>query len=73
MHIKNDKVYSLLKGKSQSDVAREMGVPLSSVNVWLNGVRVPRYGRLQHLANVLDVPVDDLSMKLRDICNERRK
>lgn len=73
MHIKNDKVYSLLKGKSQSDVAREMGVKLSNVNVWLNGVRVPRYDRLKHLADTLEVPVDELAMRLRDICNERRK
>ncbi|CAB5217909.1 HTH_XRE domain containing protein [uncultured Caudovirales phage] len=73
MHIQNDKVYALLKGRSQSDIARVMGVKLSNINVWLNGVRVPRYDRLKHLADTLDVPVDELAMKLRDICNERRK
>lgn len=73
MHIVNDKVFALLRGRSQSDVAREMGVKLSNVNVWLNGVRVPRYDRLKHLADTLEVPVDELAMKLRDICNERRK
>ena len=73
MHIVNDKVFALLKGRSQSDVARVMGVKLSNVNVWLNGVRVPRYDRLKHLADTLEVPVDELAMKLRDICNERRK
>lgn len=73
MHIQNDKVFALLKGRSQSDIARVMGVKLSNVNVWLNGVRVPRYDRLKHLADTLEVPVDELAMKLRDICNERRK
>lgn len=73
MRVQNDKVYALLKGRSQSDIAREMGVKLSNVNVWLNGVRVPRYDRLKHLADTLEVPVDELALKLRDICNERRK
>ena len=73
MHIQNDKVYSLLRGKSQTDIAKEMGVKLSNVNVWLNGVRVPRYDRLKHLADTLDLPVDELAMKLRDICNERKQ
>ena len=72
MNIQNDKVYSLLKGKSQTDVAKAMNVKLSNVNVWLNGVRVPRYERLKHLASTLDIPVDELAMKLRDISNERR-
>jgi transcriptional regulator with XRE-family HTH domain len=73
MYITNDKVSSLLKGKSQADIAREMNIPNTSVNVWLNGVRAPRYERLQHLASVLNMPVDELSLALRELQKARRQ
>ena len=73
MRVQNDKVYALLKGRSQTEIANQMGCELTNVNYWLNGVRQPRYDRLCQLASVLDVPVDELALILRDIGNERRK
>jgi len=73
MRVQNDRVYALLKGRSQTEIANQMGCELTNVNYWLNGVRQPRYDRLCQLASVLDVPVDELAMTLRDIGNERRK
>jgi len=73
MRVQNDKVFALLKGRSQTEIAEQMGCHLPHVNFWLNGVRQPRYERLCQLASVLDVPVDELALKLREISNERRK
>ena len=71
MRIRNDKVFALLRGRTQASIAEQMGCALPHVNCWLNGAKQPRYERLCQLAEVLDVPVDDLALKLREISNER--
>ena len=73
MRVQNDKVFALLKGKSQTEIANQMGCELTNVNYWLNGVRQPRYDRLCQLASVLDIPVDELAIKLREISKDRIK
>jgi transcriptional regulator with XRE-family HTH domain len=73
MTVRNDKVYALLKGRSQYALADAMGVPQSSINVWLNGKRQPRYQTLVRLAECLDVSTDHLAMTLREISNENKQ
>ena len=73
MTVRNDKVYALLKGRSQYALAEVMGVPQSNINVWLNGKRQPRYETLVKLAECLDIPTDDLAMRLREISNENKQ
>ena len=73
MRIKSDRVYALLNGRTQASIAEEMGVFPKDICNWLNGTREPRYERMVHLAEVLDIPVKELALTLREISNERRK
>lgn len=47
-------------GKSQSDLAREIGVTSSAVNQWLKKGNMPSMSTISQIANVLGVTVNEL-------------
>ena len=52
-----------LTGKSQSDISKALGIPLSTVSGWYNGASYPRAGSMQDLADYLGVSMRDLTDK----------
>lgn len=53
--------YYLLKaGKSQSDLARDLGVTSSAVNQWINQGHIPHINMVQKIAAILGVKVNEL-------------
>jgi transcriptional regulator with XRE-family HTH domain len=51
-------------GKTQAQIAREMGVPQPAVARWFAGGSFPRPETLKRLAEVLGVEVDALVVEL---------
>lgn len=61
------------KGLTQEELAAQLGVSTSAVGNWEAGLRRPRYETLRRLAEVLGVPLDDLSFPTRfEKINKRR-
>lgn len=52
-------------GKTQREIAVEMGVPQPAVSRWLSGKIIPKDGALDKLAEVLGVDADELLVELR--------
>lgn len=73
MICKDDRVFKMLGGRSQYEVAQEIGVPQSNINVWLNGKRQPQFDSLQKLAKCLGYQPAELSLLLREIGKEKRQ
>ena len=53
----------LLKGVTQIDLAKELGVSHVTVNKWEKGKMFPDVKRLKQVADVLNVHVEDLLPK----------
>ena len=47
-------------GKTQADIAKEVGVTVAAVSLWENGTTMPRAATLNKLARFLGCTVDDL-------------
>lgn len=57
---KNLQKYMDLRGKTQADIIRDLKFNKGSVSEWVNGVKYPRMGKVQMLADYLGVTVADL-------------
>ena len=44
------------RGKSQSEVARAIGVSPQTFNTWVKGIAVPRMGKIQKLSDYFGIP-----------------
>lgn len=52
---RNLRYYASLRGKTQSDIARDTGIKQGSISKYFNGERIPRMDRLDALASYLGV------------------
>lgn len=57
---KNLKKYIAKSGKDRSDVAREVGLPYSTLTDWVNGKKYPRIDNIEKLASYFKVSKSDL-------------
>ncbi len=53
-------------GLTQCQLAEKLGVSQAAVAQWENGITHPSYSILRPLANVLNIPVDDLIEEVTD-------
>lgn len=49
-----------LRGKTQADMAKYIGVSTATASDWCNGVKIPRTDKLQAIANWLHIDLDSL-------------
>lgn len=52
--------YMGLKGKKQADIIKDLNINKSAISSWCNGTRLPRMGKVEQLANYLDINISDL-------------
>lgn len=55
--------YMKLRGKTQSDISRDLNISLTTVSGWYHGKNFPRPDKMQILADYLHVQVEDLLKK----------
>lgn len=48
-------------GKQQKDIAIELDIPITTLNNWCVGKVMPRYGKLQKLAEYFGCTISDLT------------
>ena len=49
-----------LNDKQAADIVRDLGVPFSTVSNWINGLKFPRMGKIEMLAEYLHCDKSDL-------------
>lgn len=49
-----------LNGKQAADIVRDLNVPFSTVSNWMNGLKMPRMGNIEMLAEYLHCEKSDL-------------
>lgn len=49
-----------LKNVTQSDLIKDLDIPSATISSWVNGLRTPRFEKLQLLADYFKVPVSEL-------------
>lgn len=49
-----------LNEKQPADIVRELGIPFSTVSNWINGLKMPRMGKIEMLAEYLHCEKSDL-------------
>ncbi|MDL2276162.1 helix-turn-helix domain-containing protein [Breznakia sp. OttesenSCG-928-G09] len=59
--VKNLKRIMEKKKISQTIIAREMNLPLSTISSWVNAQSYPRVDRMSKLANILNVSMNELT------------
>lgn len=57
---KNLNHYMYMNGKEQVDLIKDLGFNKSTVSTWCRGVKVPRMGTIQILANYFNINISDL-------------
>lgn len=57
---KNLKKYLELNEKQPADIVRDLGIPFSTVSNWVNGLKMPRMGKVELLAQYLHIEKSDL-------------
>lgn len=62
-------VMLLQNGKSQQEIAVQVGTTQPHVSNWLNGTRFPNSQNLNKLANVLNITPQELAVKLSEIAH----
>lgn len=68
MSLDRKKIVMLLQdGKSQQEIARQVGTTQPHVSNWLNGTRFPNSQNLKKLADVLNISTQELAEKLSQI------
>lgn len=55
--------YMKLRGKTQSDISKDLNISLTTVSGWYHGKNFPRPDKMQILADYLHVQVEDLLKK----------
>lgn len=61
-YIKNERI---LKGKSQKDIAKALGIKRQSISRWETNRSYPSLEHLYALSDCLDVSVEDILVYLR--------
>jgi transcriptional regulator with XRE-family HTH domain len=64
---KNLKKYIAKSGKDRSDIAREVGLPYSTLTDWVNGKKYPRIDNIEKLASYFKVSKSDLIEDFEEI------
>ena len=54
------KYYMNIKGCKQSDIARDLGINMSTISSWCNGVMIPRMEKIKMLADYFNINMSDL-------------
>lgn len=68
MSLDRKKIVMLLQdGKSQQEIAQQVGTTQPHVSNWLNGTRFPNSQNLKKLADVLNISTQELAEKLSQI------
>lgn len=57
---RNFDIYLNRAGKTQADIADELGVSSATVSDWANGKKYPRVDKMQRIADYLGVLISDL-------------
>lgn len=57
---KNLKHYMHLRGKTQVDIIKDLGINKSAISTWCNGTRLPRMDKVDMLAQYLHINRSDL-------------
>ncbi len=57
---KNLNAYMEKRGKTQADLITDLGINKSTISTWCNGVKMPRMGAIQTLADYFGVRKSDL-------------
>ena len=57
---KNLKMFLESRGKQPVDIVNDLGIPFSTVSNWINGLKLPRMGKIEMLADYLGVEKSDL-------------
>ena len=57
---KNLKKYLELNDKQPVDIVNDLGVPFSTVSNWINGLKLPRMGKIELLARYFHIEKSDL-------------
>ncbi|HIW85639.1 MAG TPA: helix-turn-helix domain-containing protein [Candidatus Eubacterium faecipullorum] len=60
-----------INGKDQIDLVKDLGFNKSTVSTWCRGVKVPRMGTIQILANYFNVDISDLVDEKDEIYNSK--
>lgn len=58
--------YMKLRGKTQSDISKDLNISLTTVSGWYHGKNFPRPDKMQLLADYLHIQVEDLITKEKD-------
>jgi transcriptional regulator with XRE-family HTH domain len=64
---KNLKKYIAKSGKDRSDIAKEVGLPYSTMTDWVNGKKYPRIDNIEKLAGYFNVSKSDLIEDFEEI------
>lgn len=54
------KYYMNIKGCKQSDIARDLGINMSTISSWCNGVMIPRMEKIKMLADYFNINMSNL-------------
>lgn len=69
----NLQYYMNAVGVSQSDIMRDLKIPSATISSWVNGKRLPRMGKIQELADYLNITKSDLIENVVIGCFESEK
>lgn len=64
---KNLKYYMHLRGKTQVDIIKDLGINKSAISTWCNGTRLPRMDKVDALAQYLHINRSDLIEEKSDL------
>ena len=73
MAISSYEVMLLQKGKTQKEIAEEIGSHQSHVSDWLNGRKIPNSSSLHKLAKALEVSPYELIKELENIRSKQNQ
>ena len=60
LFAKNLKKYLEANGKQPVDLVNDLNIPFSTVSNWINGIKMPRMGKVELLAQYFDIQKSDL-------------
>lgn len=47
-------------GKTQTRVAKELNVPITTINSWIRNANYPRFLQIKPLCRILDIEIEEL-------------
>lgn len=63
---KNLNGYLEANNKQPADIVRDLGIPFSTVSNWVNGLKLPRMGKVEMLASYFGIEKSDLLEEKKD-------